>query len=378
MILGSLFDLGVPPAEIEQALRPLDLEPWDLVVEEVKRGPLRAIWCDVRVTGKAHAHRHLADIERLITAAGLPLAAGEAALRTFRLIAAAEGHVHGTAPEKVAFHEVGAVDSIVDILGTCCAVDWLGATRITCSAIPLGQGTVSSMHGTIPVPSPATCALLKGVPIRQTDSQHELTTPTGAALMVALAEQFGPAPAMVLENVGYGAGCDRATPVPNVLRVFRGSGAHGAEHLLVLETNIDNVSAEAIGYLVGALLEAGAPDAFLTPLTMKKTRQAQMLSVLCRPDQQPELEELIFRNIPTLGIRSHPVSRHVLDRRHVEVPTPWGTIRIKEAVRGDEILHAWPEYEDLKAAAASHHLGIASLRERIMEAYRREREEDAR
>ncbi len=372
MILGSLLDLGVPPAEITQALGRLDLEPWDLTVEEVRRGPLRAVWCDVRVTREAHTHRHLGDVERLITAAGLPPAAEEAARRTFRLLAAAEGRVHGIAPEKVAFHEVGAVDSIVDILGACFAVDWLGAGRITCSAIPLGRGTVSSMHGPIPVPAPATCELLQGIPVRQTDSEYELTTPTGAALMAALAEEYGPAPEMVLEKVGYGAGSDRPTPVPNVLRVFQGSATPGEERVLVVETNIDNVSAEDLGYLVGAVLEAGALDAFLTPLTMKKSRQAQKLSVLCRPERHPELEDLIFRNIPTLGIRSYPVTRRVLERRHREITTPWGPVRIKEAVRRDTVLHAWPEYEDLKAIAATHDLGIASLREKIMELYRQQ------
>jgi len=225
------------------------------------------------------------------------------------------------------------------------------------------------MHGVIPIPAPATCEVLEGTPVVQTDVPFELTTPTGAALMKALSERFGPAGEMSLEKTGYGAGDDRPTPVPNVLRVYDGTPVRDSESVVVLESNLDNVSAEAIGFLMDTLLEAGALDVFFTPIVMKKSRPAQKISVLCRRGDQCRLEEIVFRNVPTLGIRSHSVSRRVLDRRHVSVSTQWGTVRVKEALSAGRTLHAWPEYEDIRRIATVHGVGISRVREAVMAKY---------
>ena len=369
MILGALFDLGVSPGEVESALRKLPLEPWSLNVQEVRRGAIRALWCRVIVEEKATEHRHLKEIEKLVLDSGLPPEVVEKALDVFKLLAAAEGKVHGIPPEKVAFHEVGAVDSIVDILGSLYALHLHGCRGITCSRIPLGGGTAGTMHGVIPIPAPATCEILRDTPVVQVDTAFELTTPTGAALMKALAERFGPAPEMVLRGIGYGAGDDRPGEVPNVLRVYEGSAERGARPLAIMETNLDNVSAEAIGFLMDALLGAGALDVFFTPVVMKKSRPAQKLSVLCRPGDEVRLGELIFRHVPTLGIRSFPVSRRALERRHVAVSTPWGRVRVKEALMEGRTIHAWPEYEDIKSVAEKYGLGINRVREAVMAKY---------
>ena len=372
MILGSLLDLGVDQAALTAPLRSLPLEDWKLVTEEVRRGPIRARWCDVVQRGEPRDHRHYGEVKRIIEAADLPAPVAGRALEAFRILARAEGAVHGVDPEKVAFHEVGAVDSIVDIVGVCHGMHLLEIERVTCSPVPLGHGSVESRHGPIPVPAPATVEILRQVPIRQVDCPYELTTPTGAALMVALAERFGTAPDMVLTAVGYGAGADRPTPLPNVLRVFLGeSDGPAAEFLTVCETTIDNTGGEALGYLLERLLEAGALDAFFTPIVMKKSRPAQTLTVLCRTTDQPALEALIFQQVPTLGIRSFAVARHALSRHFVTLQTPWGEVRIKEAWREGSVLHAWPEYEDLRRAATGHDRGITALREDVMDLYRR-------
>jgi hypothetical protein len=208
------------------------------------------------------------------------------------------------------------------------------------------------------------------VPVVQTPSTFEFTTPTGAALMVALCERFGVMPELILSATGYGAGSDRPTPLPNVLRLFAGATAsHDEPPVMVFETNIDNAAGEDIGHTLGALLAAGALDAFLTPIQMKKSRPAQVLTCVCRASDQAALEDIVFRHLPTLGIRSHAVTRRVLERRQVPVATPWGTVRVKEALRAGIVLHASPEYEDLCTCAEKHGVGIGEVRREVMARY---------
>lgn len=372
MIIGALLDIGVSAEALEARLKTLPLENWSLSVSHVRRGPFRATHCEVVQSAPAHDHRHLGTIEKLIDAAELPGRVIEKAKQVFRVLADAEGAVHGIAPEKVGFHEVGAVDAIVDIVGACTALDLLGWPQVACAPMRLGQGQVSSMHGEIPVPAPATVALLSGVPVKQLDTPFEMTTPTGAALMKVLAHDFGCLPDMVLEKTGYGAGSERATALPNVLRAMTGSAAGSgvtADAVMVLETNLDNVPAEDTGYVLEALMAKGALDAFLTPITMKKSRLGQKLTVLCRPGDQAGLEKLIFLHLPTLGIRSHAASRHILNRRQVPLETPWGTVRIKVSESDGALSHATIEYEDLKKAAQETGLGLDELRKKIMALY---------
>ncbi len=414
MILGAMLDLGVPRRDIEEPLKALPLEPWTLRVEEVRRGPIRATWCDVSVHpqasgkhgaphggasrdhphdrhshGHAHPHPHghahphepetgadaphgrrFSDIRAMLTSAPLPARAKDIALRAFGLLADAEGRVHGVPPQDVVFHEVGAVDSIVDIVGTALAVTAYGAERFTCAPMVLGSGSVSTRHGCLPLPAPATVELLRGAPVVQSPHPFEFTTPTGAALVMALVERFGPLPELVLAGTGYGAGKDRPTPFPNVLRVLAGTTpAAGDAPAVVFETNIDNAGGEDVGHVLSALLAAGALDAFAAPVQMKKSRPAQVLTCICRASDQAALEDIVFTNLPTLGIRSYGVTRRVLDRRHVDVTTPWGTIRVKEAIRNGVVLHATPEYEDLHACAETHGIGIGQIRRAAMASY---------
>jgi len=382
MVLGALLDigreLGLRPQDIEQALAGLKLESWHLKVQEVIRGPIRACYCEVEVTRQPHAHRRIGDIKSLLAESSLPPEVIDSSLRTFEILARAEGKVHGVPPEEVTFHEVGAVDSIVDIVGSCFAWTKLGMPHVTCSRIALGGGQADTAHGRIPLPSPATCEILRGVPVRQLDTPFELTTPTGAALMVSLAENFGPAPDLVLECVGYGAGSDRPTPLPNVLRVLYGrrSSAH-AEGLVVLETNLDNVSAELSASLVDFLFEQGALDVFFTPIVMKKSRPAHKLSVLCTEALRERIEQVIFEQIPTLGIRRIQVERTALERRRRKLQTPWGELHVKEALRRGRVIHAWPEYEDLREAARRAGLGIERMRAEIMRRYQETFPEDS-
>jgi len=412
MLLGAMLDLGVPRREIEDHLRKLPIEPWALRVEEVRRGPIRATWCSVEALSHAHgaeahdhAHEHdhhdpahphshahafcrepdtcsagrhsprFADIRAMLVSASLPSRAREIALRAFDLLARAEGRIHGLPPEDVVFHEVGAVDSIVDIVGTALAVAACGAERFSCAPLVLGSGSIMTQHGRLPLPAPATVELLRGAPVVQLPHPFEFTTPTGAALVMALVDRFGPLPELVLSGTGYGAGSERPTPFPNVLRVLAGSAPATADApAVVFETNIDNAAGEDIGHVLAALLAAGALDAFAAPVQMKKSRPAQVLTCVCRPADQAALEEIVFRNLPTLGIRSHGVSRRILDRRHVKVATPWGTVRVKEALRGGVVLHATPEYDDLHACAEAHRIGIGLIRRAAMAAYAQRRE----
>ncbi|HAK97076.1 MAG TPA: nickel pincer cofactor biosynthesis protein LarC [Planctomycetes bacterium] len=415
MMLGAMLDLGVPRRDIEEPLRTLPLEPWTLRVEEVRRGPLRATWCDVEVAahdrgGGAHDHAHerhlqdhahphshdhahphepdsraedlhgrrFSDIRAMLASASLPARAKDIALRAFDLLARAEGRVHGMPPQDVVFHEVGAVDSIVDIVGTALAIAACGAERFSCAPLVLGSGSVSTRHGRLPLPAPATIELVRGAPVVQLPHPFEFTTPTGAALVMALVERFGPLPELVLSGTGYGAGADRPTPFPNVLRVLAGTAPAAVDApAVVFETNIDNAGGEDVGHVLSALLAAGALDAFAAPVQMKKSRPAQVLTCICRAADQAALEDIVFRNLPALGIRSYGVSRRILDRRHVAVATPWGSVRVKEALRGGVVLHATPEYEDLRACADAHGIGIGLIRRAAMASYARLQERRA-
>ena len=401
MVLGALLDMGVPREALETPLRTLPLGGWELDVREVHRGPLRATWCGVitpdapapcagqeaacaahghasghggahaheHAAGGGHAHRSFADIAELIAAAELPARARDLARCVFSRLAEAEGRVHGVPPCAVTFHEVGAVDSIIDIVGTCLGLVACDATRITCAPLVVGSGSVMSRHGSIPLPAPATAELLAGVPVRQVDCGFELTTPTGAALMTVLAEQFCSLPDMIVAKTAYGAGDDRPSPLPNVLRVFAGKAAPASEPLLCLETNIDNAPAEDLALVLDRLMEEGALDAFFTPVIMKKSRPAALLTCLCREADRMRLEDLVLAHLPTLGIRAYRVDRRARDRRVVSVPTRWGPVRIKEAVDGAHVAHASPEYEDLRRIAAAHAVGIGRVRREVMAAY---------
>jgi uncharacterized protein (TIGR00299 family) protein len=329
MTLGALVDAGVDPGAIQGAVAGLGL-PAELTFETVSRRGFRAT--HARVTAPVeHVHRHLHHIEKIIAAAALEPAAAELARRIFRRLGEAEARSHGIPIEKVHFHEVGAVDSIVDIVGSAVGFTLLGVDRVCSRAVPTGSGWVQGAHGRMPVPAPATAELLKGIPVESTTITMELTTPTGAAIVASLATQFGPMPPMTIQAIGLGAGTRDLEAQPNVLRLFVGeaTSALGADQVWVLETNLDDLPGEVVGYTTARLLEAGALDVFLTPVLMKKNRPGQVVTVLCDEPRIPELEAILFRETTTLGIRRYSVQRRKLERAAAQVETPLGTVQGK-------------------------------------------------
>jgi len=286
----------------------------------------------------------------MIDRAGIADRAKRDASAVFRKLGDAEAGVHGVAVEKVHFHEVGAVDSIADIVGACVALDLLGVDEVRVSAINVGSGTVKTEHGVLPVPAPATAALLVGKPIYARGPEMELTTPTGAALVVTLASGFGALPPMTIDSMGYGAGDRDFKDHANVLRALIGEAGHAPEAMLVsvIEANIDDSSPQVLGYALERLMEAGALDASLSPLQMKKNRPGSLLRVIARPEDQERLAQIVFAETSTLGLRIQAAERRVEERRVVEVETQFGTVRVKVSGHGGFA----PEYEDCRAIAA--------------------------
>src|SRR5262249_55358664 len=275
-----------------------------------------------------HAHPHLHPIEAIIDKGALTPRQKALARRIFQRLGEAEAAVHGIELAKVHFHEVGAVDSIIDIVGAAVGLDLLGVERFEASAVPPGRGSVRGAHGTMPLPAPATAELLKGVPLAASDVEMELTTPTGAAIVTTVAERFGPLPALTVSAIGLGAGTKDIKGQPNVLRLFVGDAAlpADADRVWVLETNLDDLPGEVVGHATARLLEAGALDAFVTPVLMKKNRPGVLVSVLCDEAKVAAMEEILFRETSTLGVRRYPVSRHKLRRKAAEVSTPFGPV----------------------------------------------------
>jgi uncharacterized protein (TIGR00299 family) protein len=283
--------------------------------------------------------------------------------RVFEALAIAEGRVHGIPVEDVHFHEVGAVDAIGDIVGTALALEHLGVESITASPLPLGRGTVQSEHGTLPLPAPATLELLRGVPTYPADTDEETVTPTGAAIVATLAEEFGPLPAIIPDRVGYGAGDDRATELPNVLRVVVGEPERRLETdtVCVLETNLDDMSPEQLPFLLERLLEEGALDVTVTPLLMKKGRPGQLLSVLARPSERDRLARRILADSTAIGVRTYDTPRLKLPRESRTVETQYGRVRVKVVSGPNGQVVAAPEYESARRAALRHDVAIAEV-----------------
>jgi len=373
MILGALVDLGADPRAIQKRLAALSVETFRIRAEEVEENHLAGTRVTVAIP-HAHTHksRHLGDIRKLISRSKLPDLTKTRSMQVFECLAAAEARVHGTTPEKIHFHEVGAVDSIVDIVGSCLALEMLQGDTVSVGPLPQGSGTVECDHGVLPNPAPATVEILKGHPVVLTSETSELVTPTGAALLMTWQKLLAPAgavpPVGVVRRAGHGFGHRRLTNRPNLLRaVLLESAAPGNEthqdDCLVLECNVDDMTPEIFGSLVERLMEKGALDAFLTPVQMKKQRPGTLLTVLCRPGDRDTLLDLIFRESTTFGVREYPAHRTVLARRHVEVKTPYGLIRVKVGTwKGSDVTRA-PEYEDCLKAAQQHNVPLRSVYE---------------
>ena len=371
MILGALVDAGLALSELQSSLSGLSMAgEFSLKAEPVQRGALRATLVRVETSHDHHEHRHLSDIQEIIRSSGLSSSVQEKSLAIFHRLAEAEGRVHGVPADQIHFHEVGAVDSIVDILGAVWGLEQLGADQIYASSLPLGGGQVQSGHGPLPLPAPATLELLAmaGAPTRPQPGDKELVTPTGAAILTTLASFQQPS--MRLHRLGVGAG-GRELPWPNVLRVWLGEPLDVGQRvdgdyssmppLSVLETNIDNMNPELFGHVMTRLFESGALDVFFTPIFMKKNRPGTMLSVIAKSEDEATLAGLILRETSTLGVRTHHCGRYELERQVRLVETALGPLEIKLKWLNGQIVSVAPEYESCRKVAIDKNVPLSDV-----------------
>lgn len=376
MLLGAALDLGLPLEALRAELATLALPGWRLEAREVKRAGLRATQAEVLVEAREHAHRGLAAILELLDRGGLRPAVRDRSAALFRRLAEAEAAAHGVAIEAVHFHELGAVDSIVDVVGGVIALDWLSAERIVASPLNLGGGSVRTAHGVLPVPAPATAELVRGVPVYG-EGDGERLTPTGALLVTGHATGYGPLPPMRPAAIGLGAGSRDTAERANVLRIVVGEAldAGAAERVVVLEAQIDDQPPQLLGPLIERLLGAGALDAYFTAVQMKKGRPGVLVTALVAPERREAVEALLFAETTTLGVRRSEWQRSVLEREVVPVETAYGTVGVKLGRRGGRVLNAQPEFDDCERAAAAAGVPIKEVWAAALAAWRaRERE----
>jgi uncharacterized protein (TIGR00299 family) protein len=414
MLLGACLDAGMPLADVRAALGSLGLDDYAIASERVLRAGVSATrWMlEERVPAESvpsqevthahragedgerggapaagarpphlHPHRHLPAIEKLIARSALAPASRDRAIALFRRLAAIEAEVHQMPVDRIHLHEVGALDSIIDIVGGVFALEWFGADRIVCSPLNLGSGMVRCAHGTFPVPAPATARLAQGVPVYQDGPAVELTTPTGALLVTGFADAFGPLPAMRVDAIGYGAGSRDFADRPNVLRVLVGRaeaeagrdaaapGAASREWVTLMTFEIDDMNPQIYGFLIDMLLKAGALDVYYTPVQMKKSRPGTLVTVMAPPERRPALSAIVFRETTTLGVRYHDEEREVLDREIVPVTTPWGAVPVKIARLGGVVTNAAPEFEACAVLARTHDVPVKDIQAAAMKAW---------
>jgi uncharacterized protein (TIGR00299 family) protein len=374
MILGALIDAGLDLEALNTELEKLNLPDHEIKVEIVDRSGITTKHVNVWIPDEKH-HRHLSDIEKIIDWSKLSESVKNRSKEIFRRLAAAEAKVHGIEVEKVHFHEVGALDAILDIVGSCVGFALLGIDHFACSRINVGSGFVEMAHGKFPVPPPAVAELLKGVPTYSNEIEGELITPTGAAIIATVCESYGSMPETSIENVGYGAGTRTYEKFPNVLRVMIGKDAsvHNSvdddlEQLVLLETNIDDASPQVVAYAMERLLEAGAKDCWITPVQMKKNRPAFVVSALCEKARQPALLDILYSETSTIGVRISTVDRHALKREIRTVETKFGPIRVKVSIHKGHITNAMPEYDDVRAAALKNSLAFSEVQNAAVKA----------
>jgi len=373
MCLGALVDLGVELPRIEAAVRGLGVGGFSLTERRVYRGAIGGVKVDVRLEAP-QPERHLSEIEAILDGGPLPETVRESARRVFRRLTEAEARVHRMPVERVHLHEVGALDAIVDVVGTCFGLHALGVERVVASPIVTGRGITRGEHGPIPVPGPATLELLRGVPVRGGEVEAEMTTPTGAALAATLAESFGPMPDCRPLRVGYGAGTRELDAIPNLLRVVLGEAELSAgkpRHTAIrIEANLDDLSPQVFGYVSARLFEEGALDVWTTAAVMKKGRPGHVLAVLAPPERAEALIALVFQETTTIGLRLDQVERRVLDRRFEEVATPYGPVRLKVASLDGKVKNTIPEYEDCAELARKTGAPLKEVQAAALEAWR--------
>lgn len=360
MFLAALLDAGLDPRRLIEEVKKVQLGFYEFKRTRAVRGGLAGTRVEIRVPGK-QPHRNLADIEKLIGESALGGSVKERSLKIFHRLAEVEGKLHNKPAGEVHFHEVGAVDAVIDIVGACVGLEMMEISDLVCSPLNVGGGRTEAAHGTLPVPAPATAELLKEIPVYSSGVEGELVTPTGAALVSTLAASFGPMPAMKIDRIGYGAGEKDFPKHPNIARLFVGEGvetekarpaARGDELVSVIEANLDDMSPQLYGYVVEQALAAGALDVTCSSIQMKKNRPGFQVSILCAPEKSDALAQLLFEQTTTIGLRIYEARRKVLEREHVSVETPYGPVRVKVAKLNGKVMNAAPEYEDCQQIAA--------------------------
>ncbi|MFP4105295.1 MAG: nickel pincer cofactor biosynthesis protein LarC [Phycisphaerae bacterium] len=377
MICASLIDAGLDFDTFRGELAKLNVPGYSVRIEDVVRRGIAGKQFCVDVEPGDKPHRHLRHVLEIIDAADIAPRAAERARKVFRRLAQAEAKVHGTSIETVHFHEVGAIDSIVDVVGACIGLEMHQVDTVHCGAVPTGSGTVQCDHGLMPVPAPATAELLVGLPTTAGAVSAEMTTPTAAAIFAALAESFGPIPEMTVSALGHGAGSRDSEQVPNVLRTFIGTsaGEGTSDSVVELAANLDDCSGEIIGRTIDKLLNRGCLDAWATPAVAKKSRPAWTLHVLVSPADVAAAERLIFTETTTFGIRRHASTRSKLARELVTVETRFGPIRVKTGRRDGTLLTASPEFDDCCTAADAHSAPVADVYQAAQIAFRKAKEQ---
>jgi pyridinium-3,5-bisthiocarboxylic acid mononucleotide nickel chelatase len=373
MTLGALIDAGCPVDLLRSELQSLQVPGWTLTTEKVWKNGMSATYVRVQ-TEDQQKHRSLTTILEILKKSSLEEPVRERASRIFQKLGEAEAHVHDAPIEKVHFHEVGAVDAIVDIVGSCIGFQALGIERFACSPLNVGGGTAKMAHGVLPVPAPATARLLQRAPTFSNGVQRELVTPTGAAIVATLCDSFGPQPPMTVSAIGYGAGTADLEGQPNVVRIMIGETARqvssaGDEEISIIEANLDDMNPQIYGYVLEKALAAGALDVYTTALQMKKNRPGTLLTILCRPEDTDALMSIIFAETTTFGVRTHRAQRRVLPREWVNVSTGYGSVRIKLSRSNGHILHVTPEYDDCRKLAVEKQVPLQQVISEALRAY---------
>ncbi|HET8924072.1 MAG TPA: nickel pincer cofactor biosynthesis protein LarC [Candidatus Acidoferrum sp.] len=373
MTLGALVDAGCDVEHLRAELRGLQVPGWELSVEKVWKNGMAATYVKVKTEDQSK-HRSLRAILEVLQKSQLTRQVREQAAAIFTKLGEAEARVHNVPLEKIHFHEVGALDAIVDIVGSCIGFHALGIEQFSCSALNVGGGTARTAHGVLPVPAPATANLLQGKPTYSNGVQKELVTPTGAAIVATLCDSFGLQPPMSVTAIGYGAGTADLEGQPNVVRIMIGEAAEKSvagfdEEIAVVEANLDDMNPQIYGYFLEKALSAGALDVYTTPVQMKKNRPGTLLSVLCKPQDTNSLISLIFAETTTFGARTYRAQRRTLPREHVSISTSFGDVRIKISRVNGRILHVAPEYDDCRKLAVEKNVPLQRVISEALRAY---------
>ena len=379
MILGALVALGVDENELVAEISKLNISDFKVTCSKVDRSGISAIKANVEVPSE-HAHRHLHTIEKIINESDLKESVKTRAIAIFTRLAEAEAKVHGIEIEKVHFHEVGAMDAIIDVVGACIGFEMLEIEKFVCSKIHVGSGFVKMAHGKFPIPPPAVSELLTGIPIYSTEISGELCTPTGAAIISTLCDTYGEIPNLKTEKTAYGAGNRDYRDFPNVIRLMIGETTDSRlqtqdSRLVLLETNLDDITPQVLGFVMERAFEIGALDCWFTPIQMKKNRPATMISILCSQEKREVLTELLYTETTTLGVRVREIERECLPREMEKIVTEFGEIDVKIARHGEKIVNAKPEYDQLREIALKSNLPLREVESIVLQAFKKEQRE---